>query len=72
MTLHGIPAATELSGISFVTTEFAPITQCFPIETLPTITALVPIHEPSPITTLSFEEHLTPCLQIATMGLAYS
>lgn len=37
--------------MSCVTTLFAPITQCFPISTVPAITTFVPIHVSSPIDT---------------------
>ena len=39
MTFAGIPATTQLSGISFITTELAPITTLFPTVTFPIILA---------------------------------
>ena len=49
ITFAGFPTANELSGISFVTTEPAPITQPFPIETPGQITEFPPIQQLSPI-----------------------
>ena len=51
MTEAGDPTAIEYSGISFVTTEFAPIIQFLPIEA-PIIDTFSPIQELSPIITL--------------------
>ena len=44
MTLHGFPIATEFSGISFVTTLPAPITELSPMETPGSIITFAPIH----------------------------
>lgn len=49
ITLHGFPAATQLSGMSFVTIEPAPIMQFFPIITGFVIIVFIPIKEFSPI-----------------------
>jgi hypothetical protein len=49
--LHGFPKATELSGIDFVTTLPAPITQLFPTFTPGRIIVPPPIHTLSPIVT---------------------
>lgn len=53
-TLAGTPATTQLSGISLVTMEPAPIIQLFPIETPDNIIHLIhrwPIKVSSPILT---------------------
>lgn len=44
ITLHGLPTATLFSGISFVTTLPAPITQLSPIFTPGNTTTFPPIH----------------------------
>lgn len=49
MILPGIPTTTALSGISFVTTQFAPIDTLFPINILPIILAPGPIYTSFPI-----------------------
>lgn len=49
-TLAGLPTATELSGISFTTTEPAPMVTLFPIFTLPIITTFAPSDTLFPIT----------------------
>lgn len=50
MTLQGFPIATLLSGISFTTTEPAPIVTLFPTCTGPMIVTLAPNDTLSPIT----------------------
>jgi hypothetical protein len=49
ITFAGFPTAKELSGISFVTTDPAPITHPFPIVIPGQITELPPIQQSSPI-----------------------
>ena len=49
-TRPGTPKTKELSGISFVTTLPAPITQFFPLETPFNITTLLPTQVPAPMT----------------------
>lgn len=49
ITRHGLPAASELSGISFVTTLPAPITEPLPIDTPGSIITPPPIQQPLPI-----------------------
>ena len=49
ITLAGLPTAIEKSGMSFVTTEPAPITQPLPIVTPGQIIAFPPIQQSSPI-----------------------
>jgi hypothetical protein len=49
ITLAGFPTASELSGMSLVTTEPAPIVQPFPIFTPGQIIALPPIQQSFPI-----------------------
>ena len=56
LTLHGFPNAKELSGMSLVTTEPAPITQPSPIVTPPQIVTLPAIQQ----------------LSLIVIGLAYS
>lgn len=51
----GFPAITQLSGKDFVTTEFAPIIQLFPIVTLGKMQLPAPTHTLSPIITGPFE-----------------
>ena len=51
ITFAGFPTANELSGMSFVTTDPAPITQPFPIVTPGQITEFPPIQQSSPIVT---------------------
>ena len=48
ITLHGLPTATELSGISFTTILPAPITTLLPIVTLGITCTLGPIQTLSP------------------------
>jgi hypothetical protein len=45
----GFPTAIQKSGISFVTTELAPITQFLPIFTFGNMADPIPIQLPSPI-----------------------
>jgi hypothetical protein len=47
--LHGFPAHTIHAGISFVTTEQAPITVPSPMDTPGPMNALLATHAPSPI-----------------------
>jgi hypothetical protein len=49
ITFAGLPTANEFSGISFVTTDPAPITQPLPIVIPGHITVLPPIQQSSPI-----------------------
>lgn len=49
ITFPGMPATTQLSGISVTTTQFAPITQLLPTLTSPKIFAPVAIKQLSPI-----------------------
>ena len=49
ITRQGLPTATTSSGISFVTTEPAPITECLPMLTPGTTVTLPPSQAPSPI-----------------------
>ena len=49
MTTQGFPTAIELLGMSFVTTEFAPIVTLFPIVTSGKTVAFAPIQTWLPI-----------------------
>lgn len=51
ITLHGLPAAKLLAGISFTTTLPAPITQLSPIVTLGQTTTLAPNQQSFPMLT---------------------
>ena len=51
MTLQGLPAATELAGISRVTTLPAPMTLFSPMVTPGQMTLLAPIQQLSPMVT---------------------
>ena len=66
ITFAGLPTASELSGISFVTTAPAPITQPFPMMTPGQITAFPPIQQSLPIVT-GFELSMVR-LSIASSG----
>ena len=55
ITLAGLPATMQYSGIDFVTTELAPTIVPCPISTSGSIVTLSPIHTLSPITTRPLE-----------------
>lgn len=66
ITLAGLPTTTELSGISFTTTEPAPIVTLLPIFTPPIITTLAPSETLSPIVGIPFlpEPNVVQCIHL--------